>query len=56
MASKLSKSKSSPSPAKHIDKKGVPTHSVSGVPGYKDAPGTPKWVSGPAKAAAKKAK
>jgi hypothetical protein len=56
MASKLSKSPSSPKPSKHIDKKGSPSHSVTGIPGYKDSPGTPKWVSGPANAAAKKSK
>lgn len=55
MASKLSKSPSSPKPAKHISSKGIPKHSVN-VPGYSKGTGTPGWVSKPAAAAAKKSK
>jgi len=51
------KAKSSPKPAKKIDSKGRPEHSVTGVPGYgSKGVGTPKWVSGPAKSAEGKAK
>jgi hypothetical protein len=55
MASKLSKSPSSPKPAKHISGKGVPGHQVS-EPTYHKGTGTPGWASKPAAAAAKKAK
>ena len=55
MASKLSKSPSSPKPAQHVGKKGQIEHS-SNVPGYDHASGTPGWVSGPARKAAARAK
>jgi hypothetical protein len=40
---------------KPIDKNGIPIH-VMNVPGVSRSAGTPGWVSGPAKSAARKAK
>ena len=52
----MHKSKSSPSPAKHINDKGSPILRVGSVPGYNKGSGTPGWVKSAASSAAKKAK
>ena len=48
-------SKSHPKHSQPVSSKGVPTHTFN-VPGVSRKAGTPGWVSGPAKAAARKSK
>jgi hypothetical protein len=55
MAKKSDKAGSSPSPKQPVDGNGLPIHTFN-VPGVSRKAGTPGWVSGPAKTAARKAK
>ena len=55
MASKLSKSPSSPKAKQPVSKRGTPSHTMN-VPGYSRECGTPGYISKPAAAAAKKSK
>lgn len=48
-------SKSHPKHSQPVGKNGLPIHTMN-VPGVSRKAGTPGWVSGPAKAAARKAK
>lgn len=56
MASKLSKSPSSPKPSHRINEKGSPILGVGSLKGYNKPSGTPGWVKSAASSAAKKAK
>jgi hypothetical protein len=52
----MHKSKSAPKADKKLTSRGYPELRHVSVPGYNKGKGTPGWVSGPARAAERKAK